>query len=103
MLELARERLATGSTYLTSDIHKLEVIERDFTMLEIEQAWKEGRIVEAFLSGTAVSFFFLFQSIWLFLLMPVSTSSPQFLLLISEIRRSISLWEMARADIMLLS
>ena len=26
-------------------------------MIEIEQAWKEGRIVEAFLSGTAVSFF----------------------------------------------
>lgn len=57
MLELARERLVTGSKYLTTDIKDLEVIEREFTMIEIEQAWKEGRIVEAFLSGTAVSFF----------------------------------------------
>jgi branched-chain amino acid aminotransferase len=57
VLELARERLVTGSKYLTTDVKDLEVIERDFTMIEIEQAWKEGRIVEAFLSGTAVSFF----------------------------------------------
>ena len=56
VLELARERLVTGSKYLTTDVQNLEVIERDFTMLEIEEAWKEGRIVEAFLSGTAVSF-----------------------------------------------
>jgi branched-chain amino acid aminotransferase len=45
----------SGSKYLTFDIKELEVTERGFTMLEIEEAWKEGRIVEAFLSGTAVS------------------------------------------------
>jgi branched-chain amino acid aminotransferase len=56
VLELARQRLVSGSKYLTSDIKELEVIERDFSMLEIEEAWKDGRIVEAFLSGTAVSF-----------------------------------------------
>jgi branched-chain amino acid aminotransferase len=57
VLELARERLMTGSKYLTTEVKDLEVIERDFTMLEVEKAWKEGRIVEAFLSGTAVSLF----------------------------------------------
>jgi branched-chain amino acid aminotransferase len=56
VLELARQRLVEGSKYLTSDIKDLEVVERNFTMLEVEEAWKEGRIVEAFLSGTAVSF-----------------------------------------------
>lgn len=56
VLELARQRLVQGSEYLSSDIKGLEVVERDFTMLEIVDAWKEGRIVEAFLSGTAVSF-----------------------------------------------
>lgn len=30
-------------------------MERVFTMLEVEEAIKEGRLVEAFLSGTAVS------------------------------------------------
>jgi branched-chain amino acid aminotransferase len=35
----------------------LEVVERNFTMLEIEEAAKEGRLVESFLSGTAVSAF----------------------------------------------
>jgi len=53
VLELARQRLVSGSKHLTSDIKELEIVERDFTMLEIEEAWKEGRIVEAFLSGTA--------------------------------------------------
>ena len=54
VLELARQRLVTGSKYLNPGIQDLEVVERNFTMLEIEEAWKEGRIVEAFLSGTAV-------------------------------------------------
>ncbi len=56
VLELARRRLVPGSRYLASGLKNLEVVERTFTMLEIEEAWKEGRIVEAFLSGTAVSF-----------------------------------------------
>lgn len=29
-------------------------------MIELEEAWKEGRLVEAFVSGTAVSLFFFF-------------------------------------------
>ena len=72
VLELARERLVSGSEYLTSDAKALEVIERDFTMLEIEEAWKEGRIVESFLSGTAVSF--CLSQAHLIVLMAPSTS-----------------------------
>jgi branched-chain amino acid aminotransferase len=53
VLELARQRLISGSQYLTSGFKELEVVERNFTMMDIEEAWKEGRIVEAFLSGTA--------------------------------------------------
>lgn len=54
-LELARKRLAEGSAHLTPDVKGLEVVERVYTMLEIEEAVKEGRLVEAFVSGTAVS------------------------------------------------
>jgi branched-chain amino acid aminotransferase len=53
VLELARQRLVSGSEYLPPNIKDLEVVERNFTMLEIEEAWEEGRIVEAFLTGTA--------------------------------------------------
>ena len=56
VLELARERLVSGSRFLTSEMRDLDVVERTFTMLEVEEAQKEGRLVEAFLSGTAVSF-----------------------------------------------
>jgi branched-chain amino acid aminotransferase len=42
VLELARERLP-----------ELEVVERKFTMFEVEKAAQEGRLVEAFASGTA--------------------------------------------------
>ena len=56
VLELARERLVQGSKYLTSDVKDLEVVEKHYTMLEVEEASKEGRLVEVFLSGTAVSF-----------------------------------------------
>lgn len=55
-LELARKRLVEGSEHLTSDVEGLDVVERVYTMLEIEEAVKEGRLVEAFVSGTAVSF-----------------------------------------------
>jgi len=59
VLELAKERLAKGSSYLTGDVKGVEVVERTFTMLELEEAHIEGRLVECFLSGTAVSFLFL--------------------------------------------
>lgn len=45
VLELARERLGEG----------LEVVERKFVMREVEEAVEEGRLVEAFAAGTAVS------------------------------------------------
>jgi branched-chain amino acid aminotransferase len=56
VLELARERLVQGSKYLTSDVKDLEVVEKHYTMLEVEEASREGRLMEVFLSGTAVSF-----------------------------------------------
>ncbi|KAF7958823.1 hypothetical protein EAE96_002355 [Botrytis aclada] len=53
VLDLAHERLSPSSKALPSDIKPLEIVERTYTMLEVEEAHKEGRIVEAFLSGTA--------------------------------------------------
>lgn len=53
VLELARERLVKGSKYLTPEVGSIDVVERTYTMLEVEEALKEGRLVEAFLSGTA--------------------------------------------------
>lgn len=49
ILELARERLASPS----EDLEALEIVERKFNIFEIEEAAKEGRLVEAFASGTA--------------------------------------------------
>ena len=55
VLELARERLVKGSEHLTANVKSVDVIERTYTMLEVEEAQRDGRLVEAFLSGTAVS------------------------------------------------
>lgn len=44
VLELARERLGG----------ELEVVERKYTMSEVENAVKEGRLLEAFAAGTVV-------------------------------------------------
>jgi len=55
VLELARERLVAGSKHLDSEIKELEIVERMFSMLEVVEAQKEGRLIEAFVSGTAVS------------------------------------------------
>jgi branched-chain amino acid aminotransferase len=49
VLELARTKLATGE----AGLEKLEVVERKFTISELEEAEKEGRLVEAFGAGTA--------------------------------------------------
>lgn len=46
LLQLARERLA----------HEIEVVERRYTIGEVLEASREGRMVEVFVSGTAVSF-----------------------------------------------
>ncbi|RAL63160.1 hypothetical protein DID88_004240 [Monilinia fructigena] len=53
VLDLAHERLAATSDSLPPNTEPLEIVERTYTMHEIEEAQKEGRVVEAFLSGTA--------------------------------------------------
>ena len=55
VLDLVRERLVKGSKQLTPGLESLEVVERTYTISEVEEAWREGRLVEAFVSGTAVS------------------------------------------------
>jgi branched-chain amino acid aminotransferase len=52
ILQLSRERLTNKSN---SGLETLEIVERHFTMEDIVEAVEEGRIVEAFVAGTAVS------------------------------------------------
>ena len=52
VLELVRERL---SEQFVGKLAPLQVAERTLTIAEIEKAAQEGRIVESFVSGTAVS------------------------------------------------
>lgn len=49
VLELARSRLTTSQ----SGLDPIEVVERKFSMFEVEEAAQEGRLVEAFAAGTA--------------------------------------------------
>lgn len=63
ILQLARERLGD----------ELDVVEREFEMEDVLCAVEEGRVVEAFAAGTAVSFFF--PSCFAFLLSFFSSSS----------------------------
>ncbi|KAF2625630.1 branched-chain-amino-acid aminotransferas-like protein [Macroventuria anomochaeta] len=49
ILELARTKLAPGH----EDLEALEVVEHKFNIFELEEAAKEGRLVEAFATGTA--------------------------------------------------
>lgn len=49
VLDLARARFTTAH----EGRRELRVVERTYTMLELEEASREGRLVEAFLSGTA--------------------------------------------------
>lgn len=51
ILQLARERLANG----IGGLEAVEIVERQFTMDDIVEAAEEGRMVEAFVAGTAVS------------------------------------------------
>jgi branched-chain amino acid aminotransferase len=55
VLELARKRLSGGRREGEGleELEGLEVVERNFTMKEIEEAVDEGRMVEAFAAGTA--------------------------------------------------
>ncbi|KAF1993745.1 branched-chain amino acid aminotransferase II [Amniculicola lignicola CBS 123094] len=49
VLQLAAARLVPGY----EGLEPLEIVERKFTMREVEEAIEEGRLVEAFASGTA--------------------------------------------------
>ena len=51
ILQLTRERLSQGR----NGLDPVEIVERQFTMEDILQAVNEGRILEAFAAGTAVS------------------------------------------------
>lgn len=51
VLDLAAERLTIG----WEELEPLEIEERKFTMRELEEAIEEGRLIEAFAAGTAVS------------------------------------------------
>ena len=52
ILQLSCERLTDTSK---TGLESLEVVERQYTMEEIAEAVEEGRLVEAFVAGTAVS------------------------------------------------
>ncbi|TEA21624.1 Branched-chain-amino-acid aminotransferase [Colletotrichum sidae] len=54
VLEIARERLAGDEAFESTGLEALDVVERPFTMGEIEEAHAEGRLVEAFVTGTAM-------------------------------------------------
>ncbi|KAF2471769.1 D-aminoacid aminotransferase-like PLP-dependent enzyme [Lindgomyces ingoldianus] len=49
VLELARTRLEMG----WEELEKVEIVERKFSMMEIEEAVQEERLIEAFAAGTA--------------------------------------------------
>ena len=51
VLELVRQRLSGDNSY---GLAPVGVVERSFTITDVEQAWRDGRIVEAFVAGTAV-------------------------------------------------
>jgi branched-chain amino acid aminotransferase len=71
ILQLARERLTDG----TSGLDPIEIVERNFTMDEVVETIKEGRMIEAFTAGTAVSAPTIFGKPSLII---SSISSPQF-------------------------
>lgn len=71
VLELARVGLSgeaadKESGRLESGLEPVEVVERQFGIGEVERAWREGRIVEAFVSGTAVSCCLCFFMAWVY-------------------------------------
>lgn len=55
VLELARKRLDATSSQLPANLLPLKTLERPLTMTEIVEAHRESRLIEAFVSGTAVS------------------------------------------------
>ncbi|KAH6889407.1 aminotransferase [Thelonectria olida] len=54
VLEISRERLGKETAAQFSDLEPLGVVEKAFTMDEIVEAHGEGRLVECFVTGTAM-------------------------------------------------
>lgn len=54
VLDIVSERLVTGAERLPESVPPLEILEQAYTMTEIKEAFDEGRLVEAFTTGTAV-------------------------------------------------
>ncbi|KAL0942973.1 branched-chain amino acid cytosolic [Colletotrichum truncatum] len=54
VLDIARERLTKESPSVSTKLACLSVVERPFTMSEVVEAHVEGRLVESFVTGTAV-------------------------------------------------
>lgn len=75
VLDLTEERLSTPR----GDLEALEIVERKYTMAEVEEAIEEGRLVEAFVAGTAVCVLWkkkcIFETLTLTLLALHSSSS----------------------------
>lgn len=67
VVELVEERLGGGDGE-----EGVEVVVRKFTIGEVEEAWREGRLLEAFVSGTAVSFISLLLLLLFLPLPPLS-------------------------------
>lgn len=53
VLELARSRLSQDIEPSDQTLEPVEVVERKFSMFEVEEAVNEGRLIEAFVAGTA--------------------------------------------------
>ncbi|CAG9977213.1 unnamed protein product [Clonostachys byssicola] len=54
VLDLARQRLTKDSADLPQGFQPVQVVERTLNMHEIVEAQKQGRLIEAFVSGTAM-------------------------------------------------
>lgn len=55
VLDLAKERLSVNWSDGNQSIEGLEVVEKPFRLRDVELAATEGRLVEAFVTGTAVN------------------------------------------------
>ena len=80
VLDLTAERLSRT----WEDVEGLEIVERRYTMYEVEEALEEGRLVEAFTSGTAVSLQVIFFA-WICFCIRMLNSTQFFISPVSEL------------------
>jgi branched-chain amino acid aminotransferase len=71
VLDLVGERLATRYSDGNTTLEAVAVVERIYTMQDIVEAADEGRLVEAFTTGTSVRIAFLSLACPIFLSMPL--------------------------------